>query len=148
MVILGIVAVGFVGALSGRAAVKIADNVLSLAEGAERISTHTMCGVNFECKNNHEYMLLEDSFKLITKIAEGIIEKAHLEQDDLIPMKHFITEGILLWGVSGMDICSVVLSKLQDESLEASVADAITSVIESLSCHQRQSLFLLQTLVA
>ena len=148
MVILGILAVSTLGAISARTAVGFANTLLHAAENMQRESRHTVCGHEFVCQTNNQFAVLESAFKTIEAVSESIVQKAELEAEDVGPMKQFVLEGALVWGMSGMDIRGVVLSKIQDESLGQDISDAIIECFDSLPAEKKHELFLLHTLSA
>ena len=146
MVILGIVAVSALGAISARTTVYFADTLFSAVEEYPRTSRHTLCGHAFECRTNSEYGALENAFATIDGLADKVITDANLNADDKEAMRKFILEGVLLWGGSGLDVRSVVLSALQDASLGQDVSNAIIQGFESLDQRQKNELYALHTL--
>lgn len=148
MVILGVIAVGTLGAITARAAVHFADSVLTGVEEYPRISDHTVCGHKFRCTTNSEYASLKKAFDLTKSLATVVVDKANLDEADIEPMQKFLLEGALLWGTSGVDIRAVVLSKLADADLTRDVAVALTEAVEDLSPADRQTLFVLHVLAA
>ena len=146
MVILGVLAVGTLGAITGRAAVNFIDAVFTGVEEYPRSSEHNVYGHRFQCMSNSQFEMLESAVAIIGDLATLVVHKANLEEADTAPMRKFLLEGILLWGFSGMDIRSVILSKLSDASLAQDVATALAEAVENLPSSDRQVLFALHTL--
>ncbi|MEC8306609.1 MAG: hypothetical protein VXZ72_01975 [Chlamydiota bacterium] len=146
MVILGVLAVGTLGAISGRAAVNFLDAVFTGVEEYPRVSEHNWYGHQFRCTKNSEFEMLETAVAILDTLAVMVVDKANLEEADTAPMKKFLLEGALLWGTSGMDIRAVILSKLADASLAQDVAMALAEAVENLSPSDRHVLFALHTL--
>lgn len=143
--VLGVLGTGVIGAITARSVIQLINYALDAAEECPRESAHTMCGHTFVCKTNNEFELLENGYKIIKKIAKGVIKDAQLDEKDTVAMEKFVLEGVLLWGTSGMDLRVVVLSKLlqDDESLVKDVAEAILNRVERLLPHERQVLLAL-----
>lgn len=147
MIILGSIAVGVLGALSARTAVHFADAVFHAAEEYRRKSTHRLCGHKFVVYTNSQYAVLERAFKTINDLADNVVQDANLESADAGPIAKFLLEGVLLWGSSGADIRSVILSKAP-EHLAQDISDAVIHHFESLTPERKEDLYTLYRLVA